>query len=70
MTASTWYKDFSSHNLAWMLAVFTFMSVMLSAMQVVVEVTRGGWAFNNAPYGFSIASLSIATEVTLLLLFM
>jgi hypothetical protein len=67
MTASTWYKDFFSRNFAWMLAVFAFMSVALSAMQVVVAVARGGHAFNNASYGFSIASLFVVAGTALLM---
>jgi hypothetical protein len=42
------------------LAVFAVISVALSAMQVVLAISRGGRAFESAPYGFSIASLFLA----------
>jgi hypothetical protein len=65
MTASTWYRDFFTHNFAWLLAVFAVISVALSAMQVVVAVERGGEAFATASYGFSVASLFIAAAAVL-----
>ncbi|PMD61108.1 uncharacterized protein K444DRAFT_642316 [Hyaloscypha bicolor E] len=60
MTTSTWYQDFFARNFAWLLAVFAFMSLGLSAMQVVLASTRNNWAFENASYGFSIAALFLA----------
>jgi hypothetical protein len=57
MTASTWYQDFVSRNFAWLLAVTAAVSVALSAMQVTIAVARGGQAFENASYSFSVASL-------------
>jgi hypothetical protein len=60
MTTSTWYQDFFARNFAWLLAVFAVMSVALSAMQVVLVTAKAGRAFENASYGFAIASLFLA----------
>ena len=60
MATSTWCQDFVARNFAWLLAVFAFMSVALSAMQVVLAGTSDGQAFENASYGFSIAVLFLA----------
>ncbi|KAE8446801.1 hypothetical protein EG329_011578 [Mollisiaceae sp. DMI_Dod_QoI] len=65
MAASTWYQDFFARNFAWLLAIFAVMSVALSAMQVVVGLARGGQAFANASYGFSVASLVVAAGTVL-----
>jgi hypothetical protein len=70
MTISTWYQDFFGRNFAWLLAVVALMSVALSAMQVVVAVARGGRAFENAFYGFSVAALFVAAGTTLIVLLM
>ena len=68
MTASTWYQDFFARNFAWLLAIFAAMSVALSAMQVVVAIARGGQAFENASYVFSVASLFMAAGTALVVL--
>lgn len=43
------------------------MSVALSAMQVVIAISRGG-AFEDASYGFSVASLFLAAGTTFVVL--
>jgi hypothetical protein len=48
--------------------MFAFMSVVLSAMQVVVGISRGGRAFEDASYGFSIASLFMAAGTAVIVL--
>jgi len=68
MTASTWYQDFFARNFAWLLAVFAVISVALSAMQVVIGVARGGRAFENASFGFFIASLFLVAGIILVVL--
>jgi uncharacterized membrane protein len=68
MTTSTWYQDFFARNFAWLLAVFAVMSVALSAMQVAVAIPRGGRAFEDASYGFSVASLLLAAGIALVVL--
>lgn len=70
MATSTWYQDFFARNFGWLLAIFAFMTVVLSSMQVVLAVARGGSAFKNASYGFSIASMFVTamTALTMLVL--
>jgi len=68
ITQSTWYQDFFARNFAWLLTVFAVMSVALSAMQVVIAIGRGGRAFENASYGFSVASLFMAAGTTFIAL--
>lgn len=65
MSTSTWCQDFVNRNFAWLLAVFAFMSVALSAMQVVLAGTSHGKAFENACYGFSIAVLFLVAGTVL-----
>lgn len=45
------------------------MSVALSAMQVVLATAKGGRAFENASYGFAVASLFLVAGSTLAVLF-
>lgn len=65
MTTSTWYQEFFTRNFAWLIAVFAFMSVVLSAMQVTLATVRGGKAFEDTSYGFSIASLVVVAGIVL-----
>lgn len=69
MTASTWYQDFFVRNFSWLIALFAFMSVVLSAMQVLVGISRGGQAFEDASYGFSVTSLVLAAVSALAVTF-
>jgi hypothetical protein len=68
MTTSTWYQDSLARNFVWLLGVFAVMSVALSAMQVVLATAQGGKAFENASYGFAIASLFLAAGAALAVL--
>jgi hypothetical protein len=52
-----------------LLAVFAVLSVALSAMQVVVAVSRGGRAFEDPSYGFSVALLFLAVGTAVAVLF-
>lgn len=45
------------------------MSVVLSAMQVLVGISRGGQAFEDASYGFSVTSLVLAAVSALAVTF-
>lgn len=63
MSTSTWYQDFFTRNFSWSLAVFGLIAVALAAMQVVASVARGGPVFENASYGFSVASLLVTAGV-------
>ncbi len=58
MSASTWYKSFFSRNFAWLLAVFAYLTIILSALQVGLATSflQGNETFQSASYGFAIAS--------------
>lgn len=59
MSSSTWYQAFFARNFAWLLAVFAFVTVMLSAMQVGLGTTKlqSSEAFQEGTYGFAVASI-------------
>jgi hypothetical protein len=59
MTLPTWYRAFFTRNFAWLLAVFFYITVILSALQVGLSTARlqESKPFQNASYGVSIASL-------------
>lgn len=61
MSSSTWYRAFFAKNFAWLLIVFAFVSVVLSAMQVGLATTslQTSTAFQSASYGFAVASLVV-----------
>lgn len=60
MSASTWYKSFFSSNFAWLLAVFAYLTIILSALQVglATSVLQGSEAFQSASYGFAVTSVA------------
>jgi hypothetical protein len=59
MSSSTWYKSFFARNFAWLLAVFVYLSVILSALQVGLTTTtlQASMGYQSAAYGFSVASI-------------
>lgn len=59
MSSSTWYQAFFARNFAWLLAVFAFVTVMLSAMQVGLGTAKlqNSEAFQESTYGFAVASI-------------
>jgi len=59
MSSSTWYKAFFTTNFAWLLAVFAYMTVILSALQVGLATTKLqiSEAFQRGSYGFSFACI-------------
>lgn len=57
MTSSTWSGEFFVRKFGWLLTVFAFLSLALSAMQVVLAIPWSGKDIEHASYGFSIASL-------------
>ncbi|VUC21218.1 unnamed protein product [Clonostachys rosea] len=61
MSGSTRYTAFFESNFGWMLAVFVYLSVVLSAMQVALATDRLGKddSFQGFSYGFSLLSISI-----------
>lgn len=40
MSSPTWYQDYFSKNFAWLLAVFVYVTVILSAMQVCLATAQ------------------------------
>jgi hypothetical protein len=71
MSASTWYKSFFSRNFAWLLAVFAYMTIILSALQVglATGVLQKSEAFQSASYGFTVASV-VAVAVSVFAIFL
>ncbi|PGH36218.1 hypothetical protein GX50_00902 [[Emmonsia] crescens] len=58
---STWYRAFFKHNFAWLLAVFVYVTVILSAMQVglATEKLARNRHFHDVSYGFAVMSIVI-----------
>ena len=56
MHGSTWYKAFFIQHFGWLLAVFAFFNVALSAMQVALQTGHGG-GFPEAAWVFALVSL-------------
>jgi len=71
MSASTWYKSFFSRNFAWLLAVFAYLTIILSALQVGLATTflQGNEAFQSASYGFAVTSV-VAVAVSVFAIFL
>jgi hypothetical protein len=71
MSASTWYKSFFSRNFAWLLAVFAYLSIILSALQVGLATTslQGSESFQLASYGFTVTSV-VAVAVSVFAIFL
>ncbi|PGH08106.1 hypothetical protein AJ79_06106 [Helicocarpus griseus UAMH5409] len=61
MSGSTWYRVFFKRNFAWLLAVFVYVTVILSAFQVglATEKLERNRHFHNASYGFAVMSIVI-----------
>lgn len=68
---STWYRAFFMRNFSWIFAVFGYVTVTLSAMQVGLgtDQLQGNHEFQQASRGFTIASLIIiAASIVLIFL--
>jgi hypothetical protein len=65
MTSSTWYRAFFRRNFAWALALFAYITVVLSAMQVglATERLQSDRHFQMVSSGFTIASVVAVTCV-------
>lgn len=61
MTVSTRAGSFFQNNFGWILAVFIYFSVILSAMQVALatEELQHNLSFNRLSYGVSILSITV-----------
>jgi hypothetical protein len=59
MVSSSWYQVFFRHHFAGLLAVFAYVTVMSSAMQVGLAIPQlqGSAGFTNASFGFSITAM-------------
>lgn len=59
MPGSMWYRAFFQRNFAWLLAVFAYVTVLLSAMQVGLasERLQRVQAFQDVSYGFALAAV-------------
>jgi uncharacterized membrane protein len=69
MPSSTWYKSFFARNFAWLLAVFAYFTVVLSALQVglATNTLQKYDAFQSASYGFAVTSVvTVAASVFLI----
>jgi hypothetical protein len=53
------YDTYFRRNFAWLIAVFAYITVILSAMQtgLGIDLLRDSQAFQNAVYGFSVFSI-------------
>lgn len=58
MHGSTWYTAFFAQHFGWLLAVFAFFNVALSAMQVALQAGASG-AFQGMAWWFAIVSLVV-----------
>jgi len=60
------YSDFARRNFAWVIVVFVYITIVLTAMQVGLATDRLGKddMFQNASYGFTV--LSILTPLIIL----
>lgn len=67
----TQYDHFFSKNFAWLVLVFAYVSVVLTAMQVVIGVTDMSDAFERVSYWFGVATIIVvmAGVVAALVLF-
>ncbi|EFX02223.1 hypothetical protein CMQ_2272 [Grosmannia clavigera kw1407] len=60
ISTSTWYQVFFESNFSWLLAVFAFFSMLLSAMQVglAVDELSDNQQFENLSYGISLLAIA------------
>ncbi|KAK4223807.1 hypothetical protein QBC38DRAFT_37882 [Podospora fimiseda] len=69
MTTSTWYQAFFERNFSWLLVIFVYLSVVLSALQVGLGAYEAGPVFNKLSYELALMSLaSVAFSVGLIAL--
>ncbi|KAI1337921.1 hypothetical protein F5Y15DRAFT_388322 [Xylariaceae sp. FL0016] len=60
ISVPTWYQEFFGRNFSWMLSVFVYMSVILSAMQVGLATPQLGdqVRFQNLSYGIALVAIA------------
>jgi hypothetical protein len=61
MSGPSWYKAFFERNFGWLIAVFFYVTVILSAMQVGLATDRlqGNVGFQTASIGFATGSIIV-----------
>jgi hypothetical protein len=71
MSRSIRYTTFFEPNFAWMLAVFVYVTVVLSAMQVALATERFGSSdpFQQFSYGLALLSIAFVFVAVLIMLF-
>ena len=67
-----WYSQFIRNNFGWFIIVFAYMTIVLSAMQVGLEVQSltNNHRFQNASYGFTIFAIAMPVILVGLILIM
>ncbi len=62
------YSDFARRNFAWVIVVFVYITIVLTAMQVGLATDRLGKSdmFQNGSYGFTV--LSILTPLVIFMI--
>lgn len=60
LSTTRWYQAFFEQNFSWLLTVFVFMNIPLSAMQVGLGTHRlgGSQPFDNMAYGISLLAIA------------
>jgi hypothetical protein len=66
----TWYRAFFERNFAWLLAVFAYMTVILSAMRVRLATKRlqSSKQFQDALWSFAVTSIIIIIAIIWIIL--
>ena len=72
MSGPSWYQAFFERNFGWLIAVFFYVTVILSAMQVglATDKLQGNVRFQRASIGFAATSIIVVlgTVSTMLLM--
>ena len=71
MSTSTWYQEYFKTHFAWLIAVFAYFTVVLSAMQVGLATNRlkQNVGFQRASFGITVLSIvTVAVMVAAILL--
>ncbi|KAJ4267003.1 hypothetical protein NW762_003101 [Fusarium torreyae] len=71
MSGSVRYTTFFERNFGWMLAVFVYVTVVLSALQVALATDRFGSSnhFQQFSYGFALLSIALVFAAVVVMLF-
>jgi len=63
------YSDFARRNFAWVIVVFVYITIVLTAMQVGLATDRLGKSnmFQNASYGFTVLSILTPLVISIII---